>query len=100
MVNKSTTKEEIKNSVFTPKDVEEAFASLPHNYIVKTQELLQEKVDKELIPKNFSKQYIIKARNREIFQEDILNALVQVGLDNKKSMESFGFEKKKTTSTN
>lgn len=100
MVNKSTTNGEIKNNGFTPKDVKDALDNLPYNYVVKTQEILEEKVNTGRLPKNFSKQYIISVKNGDADNLDILEAIVQVGLNHIESLRVYeGRKKKKTTPT-
>lgn len=99
MLNKSTTNEGIKNSVFTPKDVKKALDNLPYNYILKVQALLQEKVDAGKVEKNYSKQWIIDVKKGNAFNEDIMEALIKIGLENFENKKRFGFKKRKTPST-
>ena len=91
-----------KNNVYTPELVEEALAHLPFNYVLLAFEILKQWKDQGLIKKSFSKRYIIKVANAEqdAFNEDILNALVKVGLENLQVKKRFGRLTKKTSKAN
>lgn len=99
MQNKSTIKGNTKNSVFTPKQVKLAFENLPYNYVMPVQDLLQAKVDSGEIKKNYSGEWIKKVKKGEYFNEDIVDALVKVGLENHEKRKVLGLIKKKTPST-
>ena len=98
MLNKSTTNNGIKNSAFTPNEVKRGLENVPYNYILKVQEVLDKKITDGLIDKNFSKTYISEVRKGEKFNVDIMNAIVQVGLDTYSQKKQFGFKNKKTPS--
>lgn len=97
-MNKSNEKEETKNSVYTPKTVQEALENLPHNYVVKTQEIFSEKRDRG-VEISFSDRYIKKVKLGEAFNQEVMEALVKVGEENLSILRRFGFTKKKTTPT-
>lgn len=99
MLNKYTTKVEKKNNVYTPEDMEKAFNNLPFNYIVKVQKILEKQVESGMLQKSYSKQYIIDVRKQNAFNEDILNCLIEVGLEHYNKKAQFGFVNKKTPST-
>ncbi|MBC5835782.1 hypothetical protein G6N05_05230 [Flavobacterium sp. F372] len=98
MINKSTTNNGIKNNVYTPNEVKQGLKNIPAQYILKVQEVLEEKIKEGLIEKNFSKTYIAEVRKGIKFNVDIMNALVQVGLANLAQKKQFGFNNKKTPS--
>lgn len=99
MMNKDNTKEEIKNSAYTPKEVSVGLANLPYNYAVKALVILQRKVDSGRIKKTYSKRYVQEVKLGKAFNEDILSVLVEVGLDAYNTRRKFGFKTKKTPST-
>lgn len=96
MAHKDTINDTEKNSVFTPENIVAALEALPKNYIGLVRDNLQEKVDAGTIKKNYSKNWIAKVRNQEEFNEEVLQALVEVGL--KVAESPFNFLKKKTPS--
>ena len=98
MSHKSTTKENTKNRAFTPKVVKHALDNLPYNYIVQTIRVIEEKIEAGEADRNYSKNYILEVRKGESFNEEILTALVEVGLENLEKQQRFGFKKKKTPS--
>ncbi|UOX35284.1 hypothetical protein LXD69_07135 [Flavobacterium sediminilitoris] len=100
MQHKSTTNSGTKISAFTPSDVKTALKHIPYNYILKVQDVLNEKINQGLIEKNFSKTYIAEVRKGEKFNAEIMEALVEVGLKAHAEKKQFGFKNKKTSSTN
>jgi len=102
MINKDNTLLEEKNSVITPEAVIEALDALPHNYVVKTLELLSKWKDEGKIKDIYSKVYISRVRtgDKGAFNEDIMNALVEVGTKNKEVQEKFGRITKKASPSN
>jgi hypothetical protein len=102
MINKDNTKIEKENSGVTPNTVNEALGSLPSNYVVQAQILLDNWKDKGIIEKSYSKVYIsrVKTGDRGAFNEDIMNALVEVGVKNKETQEKFGRITKKASPSN
>lgn len=99
MVNKDTTFEQFKNSVITPKVIEEALDALPNNYVKQSQALMEEEVEAKRFPKVYSKQYIIEVRKRDSFNQDIMDILIFVGLKNIDIIRRYGAKKKKAPST-
>jgi len=100
MSNKNTTNEDTKISVFTPKVVKAAFDSLPYHFAKPAQEILKKKFDAGTIEKVYSTAWIAKVRNGMVFNEDILNALVEVGQaeqERKRMLKTL--QKEKTPST-
>lgn len=100
MSNKSTTKEDTKNSVFTPKEVKEALDNLPYNYIVTAKKKLCQKIEAGDSGKTYSGTWIAKVRKGEKFNEEILTVLIEIGRTNLEKKKRFGFKTKKTSSTN
>lgn len=98
MLNKSTTNNGIKNSVFTPNEVKRGLDNIPYNYILKVQAVLDEKIEQGLIEKNFTKTYISEVRMGKKFNAEIMQALIKVGLDYYENQKQLGFIKKKTPS--
>lgn len=98
MLNKSTTNNGIKNSVFTPNQVKTGLKHIPYNYILRVQAVLDEKIKQGLIEKNFTKTYISEVRAGKKFNPEIMEALIQVGLDFYETKKQFGFKNKKTPS--
>jgi hypothetical protein len=87
---------ENKNNGVTPSDINDALENLPHNYVKQTLIVLEKWKDSGVIEKSFSKRYIIKVKKADeaAFNEDIMNALVEVGNKNKEVKERFGLTKK------
>jgi hypothetical protein len=87
-----------KNKVITQDTVKEALDNLPYNYVKQTSLILDKWKEHGMITKNYTDRYIIKVKKGEenAFNEDILNALVVVGLKNKETKEKFGSRLKKT----
>ena len=100
MINKGSISFEEKNSAFTPKAVNEALASLPTNFVVKTKKLLDEWFEKEETKQTYSKVYISRVKNGSAFNEEIMRALVLVGQNHKEILNTYGVKKKKTSQTN
>lgn len=98
MLNKSTTNNGIKNSVFTPIQVKTGLNHIPYNYILRVQAVLDDKIKKGLIEKNFTKTYISEVRSGKKFNAEIMEALIKVGLDYYDNQKQLGFKKKKTPS--
>ena len=91
-----------KNNVITPEQVTEALGSLPYNYAKLTYEKLEKWEKQGRIKKSFSIRYIIKVQKQQdgAFNEHILEALVEVGLENIKTRNRFGRATKKTSHSN
>lgn len=102
MKNKDNNIIEEKNSAITPESVNEALKFLPHNFVIQTQRILDNWKDKGIIEKTYTKRYISKVKLGEdgAFNEDILTALVQVGMKNKETKKKFGRVTKKTSHSN
>jgi hypothetical protein len=102
MINKDNTLSENTNNGITPDAISTALESLPHNFVVLTSKLLEEWKEQGKIEKNYSKVYIsrVKTGDKGAFNEDIMNALVEVGMKNKKLQEKFGRITKKTSQSN
>jgi hypothetical protein len=65
--------------------VNEALDSLPSNYVKQAQIVLEQWKESGIITKTYSKVYIsrVKTADKGAFNEDIMNALVEVGTKNK-----------------
>lgn len=102
MINKCNTISEEKNNVITPEAINEALAQLPHNFVVLTLKVLEEWKLQGKIEKIYSKVYIsrVKTGDKGAFNADIMNALVEVGAQNKKIQEKFGRITKKSSPSN
>lgn len=102
MINKCNTISEEKNSAITPEAVNEALDSLPHNFVVLTLKVLDEWKEQGKIDKTYSKVYIsrVKTGDKGAFNEDIMNALVEVGTKNKEIQKKFGRITKKASPSN
>lgn len=87
-----------KNRAITQDTVKEALDNLPYNYVKQTSLILSKWKEHGMITKNYTDRYIIKVKKGEenAFNEDILNALVVVGLKNKETKEKFGSRIKRT----
>jgi hypothetical protein len=69
--------------------VNEALDSLPSNYVKQAQIVLEQWKESGIITKTYSKVYISRVKTADkAFNEDIMNALVEVGTKNKKSKKS------------
>lgn len=101
-MNKDNIIPEEKNSGITPEAISEALESLPQNYIVQALKVLGNWKDKGIIEKTYTKRYISKVKLGEdgAFNEDIMNALVAVGVKNKETQEKFGRVTKKASTSN
>jgi hypothetical protein len=99
MINKDNTLSEKENNGITPEAVNEALNSLPSNYVKQALIVLEKWKDSGIITKTYSKVYIsrVKTADKGAFNEDIMNALVEVGSKNKKTQETFGRITKKTS---
>jgi len=102
MINKDNTLSEKKNNVFTPEAVNEALDSLPSNYVKQALIVLEKWKDSGVIEKTYSKVYIsrVKTGDKGAFNEDIMNALVEVGTKNKQIKEKYGRITKKAPESN
>jgi hypothetical protein len=69
----------------SPEAVNEALDSLPSNYVKQAQIVLEQWKESGIITKTYSKVYIsrVKTADKGAFNEDIMNALVEVGTKNK-----------------
>lgn len=85
-------KNEPQKGVITPKKVKEAFKHLPSNYVKLTVAVLEDWKANGEIEKVYGKDYIKKVKNGTdgAFNEDIMRALVAVGLENKEKKKQFG----------
>lgn len=101
-MNKDNINIEEKNNVITPEHTQEALDSLPHNYVVQALAVLDKWKDSGVIDKSYSSRYVIKVKKGDegAFNEDIMNALVEVGTKNKASKEKFGRITKKASPSN
>ncbi|MFV5696656.1 hypothetical protein ACM55G_14600 [Flavobacterium sp. LB3P122] len=101
-MNKDNIIPEEKNNGITPEAISEALDSLPQNYIVQTLIVLKKWEDSGIIKKSYTKRYISKVKLGEddAFNEDIMNALVEVGTKNKEIQEKFGRITKKASTSN
>lgn len=102
MINKDNTLSVNENNGITPEAVEEALNSLPSNYVKQALIVLEKWKDSGIITKTYSKVYIsrVKTADKGAFNEDIMNALVEVGSKNKESQEKFGRVTKKASKSN
>jgi len=102
MTNKDNILPEEKNKGITPEAISEALDSLPQNYIVQALEVLNKWKDIGVIKKTYTKEYISKVKLGKdgAFNEDIMNALVEVGKKNKEIQEKFGRITKKASPSN
>jgi len=102
MSNKDNIIPEEKNKGITPYAISEALDSLPQNYIVQTLEVLEEWKGSGKIKRIYTKEYISKVKLAKdgAFNEDIMNALVEVGQKNKEIQEKFGRVTKKASPSN
>jgi hypothetical protein len=102
MINKDSIIIEEKNKAITPRLAADAISNLPHNYVKLTLAVLEGWKKEGKIDKTYSNVYIskVKTGDKGAFNEDIMNALVEVGTKNKKSKEKFGRITKKTSQSN
>ena len=102
MINKDNTLSVKENNGITPEAVNEALNSLPSNYVKQALIVLEKWKDSGIITKTYSKVYIsrVKTADKGAFNEDIMNALVEVGSKNKESQEKFGRITKKASKSN
>lgn len=96
-MNKDNNSSVIEKRVITPEMVFDAFNHLPQDYVKQTSELLKKRFKEGVIKKQYSDRYIISVRNNErgAFNKDIAEALVDVGLENKKLVQLYGIDQKK-----
>lgn len=101
-MNKDNIIIEEKNSVVTPEATQEALESLPHNYVVKAIAVLEKWKSAGIIDQSYSQRYIIKVRKgeKDAFNKDIMNALIEVGTKNKAEKEQYGRITKKASPSN
>lgn len=101
-MHKYSNLEETENRVITPETVEEALNNLPFNYIKQVIALLTEQKKEGKIEKVYSIRYITKVKKGEdgAFNEDVMNAIVAVGIANLEKRKKFGSRNKKTSQTN
>jgi hypothetical protein len=102
MINKDNTFLEKENNGITPEAVNEALDSLPSNYVKQAQIVLEQWKESGIITKTYSKVYIsrVKTADKGAFNEDIMNALVEVGTKNKEIKEKYGRITKKASPSN
>lgn len=102
MINKDNTLSEKENNGITPEAVNEALNSLPSNYVKQALIVLEKWKDSGIITKTYSKVYIsrVKTADKGAFNEDIMNALVEVGSKNIEAQEKFGRITKKASKSN
>ncbi|MEO8532824.1 MAG: hypothetical protein ABI441_03705 [Flavobacterium sp.] len=100
MTNKDNIIIQEKNKVITPKKVKEALENLPFDYVKQTLLVMSQWQADGKISKTYTDRYIQKVRKSQAYNKEILEVLVEVGLTNKKTKDSFGFEQKKTSQTN
>lgn len=102
MKNKYSTFAEIKNRVLTPEQIKEALNNLPFNFIKLTIEVLTQWKSQGEIEKIYSDRYITAVKNgeKDYYNEEIMYALAEVGLNNLKTISLFPGRKKKTSKTN
>jgi hypothetical protein len=91
-----------KNRVFTPKESKTALNNLPTKYVAPVMEILDGWSKNGLISKTYSQNYIVNVRNgkNNAFNEDIMQALVLVGLNAIEKKKQFGRITKKTSQSN
>jgi hypothetical protein len=101
MENKYSTFAEIKNRVFTPKEIQTALENLPFNFRKITREVLDQWKGEGGIDKTFSARYITMVRTQEndSFNEIVMSALVLVGLEEYAKRKRFPGRNKKTSQT-
>jgi predicted Zn-dependent protease len=102
MINKDSTIPEEKNNGITPDATIEALENLPYNYIKLTSALLEKWKDDGKIDQTYSEVYIsrVKTASKGAFNEDIMNALVEVGEKHLASRKNFGRTTKKASPSN
>lgn len=101
-MNKDNISNQEKNSVLTPEAIQEALCSLPFNYALQAFDKLNRWKEEGKIKKSFSKRYIIKVQKQEqgAFNEHILKALVEVGIENMNLRNRYGRITKKASPSN
>lgn len=101
-MNKDSINPTKKNSVVTPEEAKAALQSLPFNYVLLAFEKLKKWKNEGKIKKSFSRRYIIKVQRQEdgAFNKDILDALVEIGIENLEIRNQFGRITKKTSPEN
>lgn len=102
MKHKDSNLKEMDTRVLTPETIEEALNNLPFNYIKQVIEVLTEQKKAGKIEKVYSVRYITMVKNGEAdaFNEEVMNAIVQVGMANVEKRKRFGSKTKKTSQTN
>jgi predicted transposase YbfD/YdcC len=102
MINKDNTILEEKNKGITPDATIEALVNLPYNYVKLASALLDKWKAEGKIDQTYSNVYIsrVKTGDKGAFNEDIMNALVEVGQKNLASKKSFGRITKKASPSN
>jgi NRPS condensation-like uncharacterized protein len=101
-MNKDTTFEEFRASVITPTQVEEAFENLPARFIKECQSVFEELVERKYFTKVYSSKYIGDVAKRgDVFNQEVMDVLVFVGLRHKATKKFYGItSKEKIPSTN
>jgi uncharacterized protein YjgD (DUF1641 family) len=101
MKHKDSNFKEMDTRVLTPEAIKEALNNLPFNYIKQVIELLTKQKEAGLIDKVYSIRYITMVKNQDdAFNEEVMNAIVQVGMANVEKLKRFGSKTKKTSQTN
>lgn len=101
MSHKDRNLKEIHTRVLTPEDVKMALENLPSNYIKLVLAVLEEQKDAGEIKKIYTKSYVSKVRNSQdgAFNEEVMNAIVKVGLEHLRLRNLFGSKSKKNSKT-
>src|SRR4051812_11656856 len=81
-MNKDNNSLELKNRAITPDEALSALDSLPHDFVQQTKIKLEGQGKRV-----YSDSYISKVKNGDVFNEDIFDALVEVGNDNVASQQ-------------
>lgn len=98
-MNKSTQNNVIKNRAYPPKSIVKGLDNLPYNYVNKVLDVLSKKIEAGELFKTYTKRYVQKVKAGEAFNEDIIHALVEVGLENLKSQKKYQSIKNKKASS-
>lgn len=91
-----------KTRVFTPKEVEQAMQNLPAKYVGPVWEILKEWKEAGLVDTMYSRNHIVNIRNgkNNAFNEEIMQALVFVGLKRMEVKKQFERITKKAPKSN
>lgn len=93
MMNKDTLINTQTIKAFTPNKIKIGLESLPYHYANETMILLDEKFKRGDVSRRYTKRYIQKVKLNEAFNEEVFNALVEIGLKNKKTRSRFEMKK-------